>query len=256
MRTMTVLFLSTVVMLSACAPTQEDPLPRRELLIYCGTTMIRPIQEIAHIIEEKHDCRVKILRGGSGDLLRAIKINAVGDLFLPGAESYMATCVELGLAKEPVCVGYNQAALLVQKGNPKGIPASLHVLTNRKYRTALADHQTGSIGREAHRILMDAGIWEATMTAGPVITTDSKGITAAISRGDVDVGINWRATAAWPEARVRIDALPIDENLTPRRALMLGVLTCSSSPQLANMFKDYVASPAGRDIFARHGFWE
>ncbi|MCP4139886.1 MAG: hypothetical protein GY755_06290 [Chloroflexi bacterium] len=40
------LFLSLISGISACAPA-----PKRELLIYCGITMIHPMREIADIID-------------------------------------------------------------------------------------------------------------------------------------------------------------------------------------------------------------
>ena len=70
------LFLSLLSGLSACAPA-----PKKELLIYCGITMIRPMREIADIIEKQEDIKVIIIKGGSGNLLRSIEINGVGIIY-------------------------------------------------------------------------------------------------------------------------------------------------------------------------------
>ena len=78
----------------ACIPTET---PQRELLIYCGITMSRPMTEIADIFEEKEDIKVFIIKGGSGNLLRSIEINGVGDLYLPGSDGYIKSAQEKGL---------------------------------------------------------------------------------------------------------------------------------------------------------------
>ena len=51
-----------------------------QLLIYCGITMVKPIKEIAKIIEEKYDCEIKISQGGSKDLYDSLKYSKLGDL--------------------------------------------------------------------------------------------------------------------------------------------------------------------------------
>ncbi|MCP3672453.1 MAG: ABC transporter substrate-binding protein [Gammaproteobacteria bacterium] len=53
---------------------------RKELLIYCGITMIQPMSEIASIIERQEGVKISIIKGGSGNLLRSIRFNAAGDL--------------------------------------------------------------------------------------------------------------------------------------------------------------------------------
>jgi len=39
-----------------------------EFLFYCGITMIKPMKEISKIIEKKHNIKITIITGGSGDL--------------------------------------------------------------------------------------------------------------------------------------------------------------------------------------------
>ena len=58
-------------------------------------------------------------------MLRAIELNGVGDLYLPGAESYIDTATKQGLIKEVVQVGFDNAAMMVRKGNPKNIKPDL-----------------------------------------------------------------------------------------------------------------------------------
>ncbi len=155
----TFIFIAFHLFFAGCE-NREDTTPKKELLIYCGITMIKPVSEIAGIIEKEEDCTVIITKGGSGNLLKSIKINNVGDLFLPGAESYIRTCLKEGLVSETVHVGYNKASLMVQKGNPKTIGSDLDNLLNPEYYVIIGNPESGSIGKETEKILKKKGIFE------------------------------------------------------------------------------------------------
>jgi molybdate transport system substrate-binding protein len=236
-----------------CQKTEENS-PKKELLIYCGITMIRPMQEIARIIEQKHNCIIKITKQGSGALLKSIETNMVGDLFLPGSESYMKICLEKGWVKETVDVGFNRAALIVQKGNPLAITADLHNLLNKKYRTVLGSTENGSIGKETERILNGIGIYQQAIDNALYLTADSKGMVQALHKQKVDLVLNWYATALWEENKPFMDALQLDDDIAPPHKLVLGLLTFSPYPDIARSFLALAGSKQGKDIFASHGF--
>lgn len=83
------LLLPIIIMLTlfaACDSAKEKP---KELLLYCGTTMVKPMKEIVAKIEKEENCKIHILKGVSGDLLQSILLNKQGDLYLPGSESYV-----------------------------------------------------------------------------------------------------------------------------------------------------------------------
>ena len=79
-----VIFLITCFFLTGCKNQAPQEPAKKELLIYCGTTMAQPVRKIADLIEQQENCVVKIIINGSGDLYRSIKINRQGDLFLSG----------------------------------------------------------------------------------------------------------------------------------------------------------------------------
>lgn len=241
-------------MLTAGCQKTEEHVPKKELLIYCGITMIRPMQEIARIIEQKHNCTIKITKQGSGALLKSIESNMVGDLFLPGSESYMKICLEKGWVKETVEVGFNRASLIVQKGNPLAITADLHTLLNKKYRIILGSAENGSIGQETERILDRIGIYQQAIENTLYLTADSKGMVQALHNQKADLVLNWYATALWEENKPFMDALPLDNDIAPPHKLVLGLLTFSPYPDIARSFLALAGSEQGKEIFTRHGF--
>jgi len=238
-----------------CGPSRQGG-QRKQLLIYCGITMIRPMTEIARVIEKQENCEIIITKGGSGNLLRSIKTNKVGDLYLPGSDSYMKTCVSEGLATETVHVGYNKAAMMVQKGNPKKITADLANLTSTAYYVVICNPDSGSIGRETQRLLTAKAIFDEVIKNARALTTDSKDIAHALRRKEADLVVNWYATAVWAENEYYMDVLPIDEKYAAKKALVLGLLKTSRHPDIARKFMQYASSDKGRELFSRYGLYD
>jgi molybdate transport system substrate-binding protein len=226
---------------------------RKQLLIYCGITMARPMAEIKAIIEREENCEILMTTGGSGNLLKALKENKAGDLYLPGSEKYIQTCRDEGLVTESVHVGYNRAALLVQKGNPKNISPDLSNLTSKDYYVVMCNPETGSIGRETADILQRAGLFEEARQNAREFTTDSKRLIQLLRDKQADLAINWYATATWEENRPYVDALQIDPQYARPKKLVLGLLTTSRYPEIAKKFMNYAISEQGKAIFRKYG---
>lgn len=235
-------------------PSAGDP--SKELLIYCGITMIKPMTEIARHIEALENCKIIITKDGSGNLLKAIRINRVGDLFLPGSGAYIETGLNEGLVTESVHVGYNRAALMVQKGNPRKIAPNLLSLAGKDYYVAVGNPTSGSIGKETQKILEKRGIFDQVMTNARRLTTDSKKLVHLLKEKQADLVINWYATATWPENRPYVDVLPIDPVYATPKKLVLGLLSTAKYPNIARKFMAFAASEQGRAIFQKNGLYD
>lgn len=253
-RTIYLCILCAALVLSGCKNQLSEEPVRKQLLIYCGITMIHPMREIADRIEKQENCTIKIIKGGSGTLYRSIEVNKQGDLFLPGSESYMKKCVTGKLVSETVRVGFNRAALVVPEGNPLHISADLKNLTKGVYRTVLGAPDSGSIGKETKRILDRAGLYDKAVERALYLTEDSKGLKQAIEEHKADLIINWYATALWPENRDIMDALLLDNSIAPAHNLILGLLEFSNHPEIARHFMELAVSAEGQTIFTNYGF--
>ncbi|MEW8624754.1 MAG: substrate-binding domain-containing protein [Candidatus Thiodiazotropha sp.] len=262
MRKNTIIVLSLIVIsiisvyiINQSALTPQQSAPRKELLVYCGITMIQPMSEIAAILEEQENIKISIIKGGSGNLLRSIKFNRLGDLYLPGSESYILQAKEEALIVESAHIGYNKAAIMVQEGNPKNIPAGVMALLDPELYIVIGNPDTGSIGKETKKILTAAGIFSDAMQNARELTTDSKRLIEVLKKGEADLVVNWYATATWPENAEHIDALQIEERFATKKKLILGLLKTSKYPKLAKKFMDYASSDKGRTIFERYGLY-
>jgi len=225
-----------------------------ELLIYCGITMINPMLEIAEYVEKEKNCKISITKGGSGNLLNAIKINKIGDLYLPGAYSYIQQCKDEGLIDMNELVGYNVAAIIVPEGNPMNIGGDPIVFANSKYKTIFADPNSGSIGRMAAAIFEKRGVKNDALFNALRLSTDSKDITNAIINGEADIGLNWCVTTHWKENEDKIDGIKIDEKYAPQKKLVLARLVYSKHREIAEFFIKIATDSIGKQIFYNYGF--
>ena len=244
--------LAAIILSLFSGCTEEPKPPTKELLIYCGITMAHPVAEIAKIIETREKCRIEILKGGSGHIYNVITSNRVGDLFLPGSASYMDKARQKKIVNDTVVVGYNQAAMMVQKDNPLKITPDLRNLSDQRYAVVIPNPESCSIGRESKQILEDLNLYQATLNNAVYMTTDSKDLIKALKEKKADLILNWQSQAFWPENREAVEILPLDKKFTSRRALVLGRLKFSEHPDIANKFMHLAKSPEGQSIFRRY----
>ncbi|MFK5986557.1 MAG: molybdate ABC transporter substrate-binding protein [Pseudomonadota bacterium] len=225
-----------------------------ELLIYCGITMSNPMREIANNFEKKHQLKITITQGGSEDLYQSLKAAKKGDLYLPGSASYRDKHFADGLLKESVKLGYNQAALLVKKGNPKNISADINNLTRKDLNVVIGSHESGSIGKETKKILEKLGIYNVVLNNVLYLTSDSRTLNHALKKGDADVIINWKATAFFDNNKLYVDAISLDPKIAKPKQLLLNALSFSKHPQLVAKFMQYASSAEANSIFKKFGF--
>jgi len=239
--------------LNSCS--NKNKYPQKEILIYCGNTMIQPMNEIAEIIEKKENCKILFVKDGSGNLLNSIIINQCGDLFLPGSDYYIRKAKEQELVIEDVFVGKNKAVITIQKGNPKNITADLDNFADTKYYVVMGNPDSCSIGKESKQIFTKKGIFKNVLSNIKALTIDSKDLVNAIKNKQADMAINWYANSYWEENKTFIDILPIDERYTKPKKLVLGLLKTSRHPDIAKSFMKLASSKDGIKIFKKYGLY-
>ena len=250
-----VLFLITLVSLLSTT-LMAKPKPKPTLLFYCGITMVKPMKEIAHIIEKKHNCNIKISQGGSKDLYDALKLSKQGDLYLPGSDSYRKKNLKDGLLLDHTYIGYNKAAIFVQKNNPKNIK-NLDSLLDENIATILCNPQSGSIGKNTKSVLTKykgLDFFLEVFDAAVEIGTDSRNLNKVLIDSNADMSINWRATGYWFENSKYIDIIEIDDKYAPKKDLVLNLLSFSKNKNIAKAFMNFAASKDGQKIMKKYGF--
>lgn len=224
------------------------------MLLYCGITMVRPMTEIAQVFEKREGVKILIAQGGSEDLYQSAKKSGLGDWYLPGEPSYRDKHLSEGLLGDFTTVGFNQMALVVQKGNPKKIKADPREMLRKDLIVILGNAESGSVGQEAKSVLDSLGIYPKVVKASAFLSPDSRSLMNAMKKGDVDLTMSWRATGLFADNASRLDVIDLDPKLAKPQALLLNILKSTRQPELARSFLKLASGDEGQAIFRRHGF--
>lgn len=227
---------------------------KKEILIYCGITMAQPVAELAAVIEKEKNCSIKISYGESEWLKTTILTTKIGDIFFPGAPSYLQSMQQDGLIKDTVEVGENRIAIMVQKGNPKQVQPDLKELLRTDLQIVLGASEAGSIGKETQHNLDKLGIYKQAVDKALYLTADSKGLGQALRSKDADAVVNWRAVATFKDNGQYMDVIPLPDEQTEKRLLVMGLLGSTRHEEISRYFMAQASSERGREIFKRYGF--
>ena len=225
-----------------------------ELLFYVGITMVKPVAYLAKEFEKRNDCKIKILQGGSQDLYDSIKMSKTGDLYLPGSVVYRYRNLLDSILLDGKFVGFNKLALVVKKGNPKGIKADLSELSNPNLRVVLGNEHSGSIGNATKKILKKSNSYRSAMLNTIFLSPDSRNLTKALKEDKADLILNWYATTFWKQNSDEVEALELDDEFSNKSKLVLNLLATSKNKDLTKKFMDFAASKEGRKVFYNYGF--
>lgn len=225
-----------------------------ELLLYCGITMVKPMTEIARAFEKRENVKITIAQGGSEDLYQSAKKSGVGDWYLPGEPTYRDRHLPEGLLGEYVTVGYNQMALMVQKGNPKKVRPDPRELLRKDLVAIVGNAESGSVGQEAKQILDRLDLYPQVIRAAAFLAPDSRSLMLSMKKGEADVTMSWRATGFFADNAARVDVIDLPPDLAKPQALLLNLLKSSRHVGVARRFMAYAASEEGQGIFRKHGF--
>jgi len=251
LKNLTTKLLAALLLLATAAHSQT---PRAELLLYCGITMVRPMTEIAQLFEKRENVKILIAQGGSEDLYQSAKKSGLGDWYLPGEPSYRDAHLAEGLLGDFVNVGYNQMALVVQKGNPKKVKADPREMLRKDLVVILGNADSGSVGHEAKNVLDGLKIYPQVVKAAAYLSPDSRSLMNAMKKGDADLTLSWRATGLFADNVAKLDVIDLDAKLAKPQALLLNLLKSSRHPDLARSFQKLAAAEEGQAIFRKHGF--
>jgi molybdate transport system substrate-binding protein len=227
---------------------------KTELLLYCGITMVRPMTEIAQGFEKREGVKITVAQGGSEDLYQSAKKSGVGDWYLPGEPSYRDKHQKEGLLGDYVNVGYNQMALMVQKGNPKQVKPDPREMLRKDLIAIIGNAESGSVGQEARSILDRMGIYPQVVRAAAFLAPDSRSLVNAMKKGEADITMNWRATGFFADNAAKLDVIDLDPKIAKPQALLLIQLKSTKNPELAKRFMSFAAGDEGQAVFRKHGF--
>jgi molybdate transport system substrate-binding protein len=240
------------VVFIGCDSKEDGKSTTEELLLYCGAGIRPPVDELIEVFESEYGIKIAPDYAGSEVLLSKIKLVRRGDLYMPGDKHYVeqAAQADMILSRQSVC--YWVPAILVQKGNPKGI-SELNDLLKPGIKLGLGDPDACAIGRTSKRILEKNNIkWEdiEKNLTFKSLTVNELGM--QIQAQALDAVIVWDAIAQYYNEFGDDIPIPVENNIIS--TIDIGVLKFTKHQELAKKFVDFVASEAGQQIFQKHNY--
>ena len=255
---LSICFLLVLCLLPSCkdnSSKSETVKKEKNLLLYCGITMIKPMTDICNIIEEQEGCNIVITKGGSGNLMKSILKNKTGDLYFPGSDGYLSQIEQQhpGIITNTIEVGENKAVIFVQKGNPLNLTNDLNQLKDPKYGVVIGNDKSGSIGKETKKILDHLNIYEDVVKNAIILTTDSKDLVKAIRKKEADIVINWYAVYNWDDNNQYMEPIEISKEYHTPKKLVISTLSFSEHKDIAEKILQLAGSKEGKKIFQKYG---
>jgi molybdate transport system substrate-binding protein len=216
-----------------CAATARGA----ELRVSAAASLTDVLRELGATYQKRTGTEVVFNFGASSTLATQIAHGAPADVFVSADERQMdrvPTTVRRKLLSNVLVVV---------------VPGASRADWLTAQRIAIANPETVPAGVYAKQWLMSKGLW--TRLAPRMIPTDNvRAALAAVEAGHADAGIVYR-TDARTSPRVRV-ALVVNDG--PAISYPGAVLKGAANPKDAARFLDFLASPAAKAVFRRHGF--
>ncbi|MGC9004109.1 MAG: molybdate ABC transporter substrate-binding protein [bacterium] len=229
-----------------------------KLFVYCGAAISPPMLEIGKEFEKKYNIKVEYTFAGSPCLLSQITFTKSGDLYMPGEMWYMEQAIKKGFIHRWQTVALFVPVIAVQKGNPKKVKSildfvrpDLQVGLGNKDACAIG-HISDEMFKKAEKVLGKKELAEKIWKNTRFMAMQEPELGNSIKLKHLDATIIWNATAF--RIRNSIDIIPIDPRYRIDSPIPLGVLKFSKHIKEAERFLDFVLSPEGKRIFAKHGY--
>jgi len=229
-----------------------------KLFVYCGAAISQPMLELGKEFEKRYNIKIEYTFAGSPCLLSQIIFTKSGDLYMPGEQWYMDQAIDKELINSWKVVALFVPVIAVQKGNPKKVKSILDFL-RKDVKIGLGNKDACAIGhisdeifKKAGKILKKNGLADKIWKKTAYMAMQEPELGNSIKLKQLDATIIWNATAH--RIKDSIDIIPIDPKYRIDSPIPLGILKFSKHIDEAEKFLNFVLSPEGKKVFAKHGF--
>lgn len=246
-RLLVVLALCTASSVGCSDTTGRAPLAQT-VVVFAASSLTEAFTELGTAFHDAHpEADVTFSFAGSSDLVTQLTEGAPADVFVSADDSNMKKVTDASLnATDPVIVAKNTFAIIVEKGNPKGITGIADLAASDLTVVLCAD--TVPCGKGAVTILANASV-----TVTPKSLEDKvKGVVTKVATGEADAGIVFVTDVKAAGDNAAGVEIPADVNVISNYPIV--VTEEAKNATGAQAFIDFVNSEAGQAILAKYGF--
>jgi molybdate transport system substrate-binding protein len=239
---------AVLIVVSSLFSCGNSSKPTTSITVHAASSLTEVFTALGKSFETSHPgARVSFDFGASSALVRQVLDGAPGEVIATADEPTMAKLKGPGqLADDPTTFARNQLAIIVAKGNPKGIQSPAD-LANPALAVLVAAPEV-PVGRYATEFFSKAGV-----KVEPKSLEDSaKAVVTKVGLGEADAGVVFRTDAK--AVAGRLDTVAIADAVNVTATYPIAVLKTASGNKTANDFVAFVLSSEGRAVLTEYGF--
>ena len=225
--------------------------PAGELKILSGGNVAGVLREAVAGFRSRTGAAVRYESGSSGATLAAVMAGRDADLYVAADLRHIRAAERENVVAAKVPVAALRLAILVAKGNPKGI-RGLKDLQRKGLRVYTESPQGCQVGTATADLLAANGVRIAGPPAAEGKRPSLRSAPRLIRAGLLDAAIVWDSTAGRLAGQVDVVGIPPARNVSVNIVAIR--LRSSPNPALAEQFMGFLRSPMVRAVWARHGF--
>lgn len=229
--------------------TTTETAAQKSLIVYSGAGLKKPMTDLAKEFEKENNIKIEYIFAGSTQLLSQLETSGKGDVFIVGSKVAYESARGKSLVGEAKEVAYHTPAIIVKKGNPKGIK-TLKDMEKEGIKVILGDPKANAIGVTTQKIIEKNKLNGINKNMIAQMATVNE-IVLHITEGKADAAI---ATKDSVFGNDKIDIIDIPENENVDQILPIAPVSSSKEKELANKFVDFVSSDKGKSVFEQYGF--
>jgi molybdate transport system substrate-binding protein len=224
--------------------------PQRELIVAAAADLIFAFREIAPLFEQRHQTKVTLTFGSTGQLAQQILHGAPVDVFFAANVSFVedlrANRVVLADGVEP----YAQGRIVLATHRNRPPLTGVKDLTRQDVkRVAIANPAHAPYGMAAREAMRSAGVWEQIQPK-LVYGENIRQALQFLQTRNADAAVISLSLANVPDIHFTL----IDASLHRPIVQAAAVTARSRQPDLARAFIRFVNGPQCRPIMKRFGF--
>ncbi len=258
---------ASIIQRSASAETKSAPSTAqpagtaKELNVFAAASLAGAFSELGKQFESANNATLRFNLAGSQQLAQQIKEGAAADIFAAANPRQMEVAIEAGRvsAGSQQIFARNQLVVIYPQDNPAQL-RQLQDLAKPNVKLVLAAEAV-PVGEYTLDFLTKASELPQYTAAykgnvlGNVVSYEEnvKAVLTKVALSEADAGVVYSSDVK-PEVAGQIGQIPIPDELNTLATYPIAPIIDSPFPELASQFIEYVLSPEGQHVLAKHGF--
>ena len=251
-----------LILLTACASAPAVKPELITLTVLAAASLKEAFTELGTVFETRNSGVTVVFNfAGSQQLAQQLSQGAPADVFASAHHKQMETAIEAGrvISGSAQTFAGNRLVVIFPQDNPAGL-VTLQDLARPGLKIVLADKAV-PVGQYSLDFLdlaaQDSAFtpaFKAAVLKNVMSYEESvRVVLGKVALGEADAGIVYASDISGENAN-QVGRLDLPDRLNTLAAYPIAVIKDSANPALAQAFVDWVLSPEGQTILAKHGF--